>query len=627
MDGTKVKNWTLSSSSVIYKADSKEGTQSIKITGTTKIESVDQNIPFEEGFQYQLCCYAKLTNNTKAFFQFSIEERADGKYVTGYYSQAYSRSNGWEQFCFKTPEIKNSSHTFDAMFYVHKDTSGVVLIDSVSATKVVAWLENVEVNSYRQEIEDSQKNFEVFIKHNASTEIKYTNFKMTVNILKNNVIKKTKTLDVTSQLISCTFYNEFTEKGIYVVVAELLYIPDNTKELVKTQFNRVSDKQRKYKFDKYGRVYENGKLTLPIGMYFSVITEEEMDLMNKTHITIMLPYNKPNIAMLDTMNTKYGENLKAVISVKDLYSYDLATCNKVRDYPNTEYKTLLNYLEMYKNHPNVFAWYVDDETPECGLDEMINLTMTVRDKDPNHPCYSVYFQYSKTVTFLPAFDAYGMDIYPVNQSTVYSVYFAQKYINDATMGRRSTWPAIQVLNNQAYEKQNAKYRAPTLQELRAMNWLSFIGGAKGVFYYSYFDLIRMNSTDPFEERWKDIVQSSDEVYNLQNVILSIEEPSIYSVEVETDKVVFTKRRVGNDDYFIVCNADEKSERTATIQLIGNGYQKVMGIGHEESVDGKLIIHLKPVDVFIIKFESSANQADSSLVQLVVLLSILLIVAF
>ncbi|ELP93566.1 hypothetical protein EIN_061510 [Entamoeba invadens IP1] len=612
MDGNKVKNWSLSSSATVHTTDKKDGLQSIKIKGTSKLEYVSQKVSLEIGFQYKVCCNVKLDANSNKFFAFAIEESFNNTWITGSYSPRYNQTNGWEKLCFNTNTIKNETHTYTNIYYVVKDTSGVALVDSVSVTKFTSFLENVEVVSYRQEVHDSHKTFEVYVKQNASSLIDLQHLKITVSIFKSGVFKKTQTAYATGTVTKFLFENEFSVKGIYEVTAELLYVPENTKEVVKTKFNRVIDKQQKYTFDKYGRVLENGVPILPIGMYYSSITEDEMDQLITTHINIMMPYGRPSIKILDLMNSKYGERLKALITVKDLYSYNLASCNVTKDYYNVEYKKLLTFIETYKDHPNVFAWYVDDETPLCGIDEMTNLTMTIRDKDPDHPCYSVYYQYLDTVQYLPSFDAFGLDIYPINESTVYSVYNLQNKINNDVMGTRSTWPVIQAMNWMSYALKNPeKYgnrntRAPTLQELRVMSWLGFIGGAKGVFYYSYFDFVYMDDKgDPFMNRWFDLTVATNEIYNMRDVILSVEETSQYTVEVETDRVLYLKKRVKNYDYIIIANADEKESRSATVYLPNNKCERIMGNGKIDKTEEKVNIKLEPIDVFILKMESAS----------------------
>ncbi|ELP93731.1 hypothetical protein EIN_321440 [Entamoeba invadens IP1] len=614
MDGTKVKNWTLSASTTVYTADKKDGAQSIKIVGSSKLEYVSQRVVLEKGFQYEVCCNVKLTANAKKFFAFAIEESFNGTWITGSYHSLLNETNGWEKKCFTTKVVKNETHSYNNIYYIAKDTNGIAYVDSVSVTKFTSFLENVEVVSYRQEVQDSQKTIEVYVKQNASSEIDLQHLQITVSISKSGVVKTSKTMFATGTITNIQMNNILTLKGLYDVTAELLYLPENTKETIKTRLNRVVDKHQKFTFDKYGRVLENGVPFLPIGMYYSSITEDEMEELVKTHINIMMPYGKPPIKMLDIMNAKYGDKLRALITVKDLYSYNRSSCNITKDYYNVEYKKLLTYIETYKDHPNVFAWYVDDETPLCGLDEMINLTMTIRDKDPNHPCYSVYFQRQDTVQYLPAFDAFGLDIYPINESVVFNVYKYQKEVNDIVMGTRSTWPVLQAMNWKSYALKYPELygkkvtRAPTLQELRVMSWLGFIGGAKGVFYYSYYDLVYMDDKgDPFVNRWFDVTVTTNEIYNMRDVILSIERPSEYDVEMETDKVVFLKKRVKNYDYIIIANADQKEERNASVVLPNGKYERILGNGIIKNNKGKVEIKLEPIDVFILKMESSTCE--------------------
>ncbi|ELP90995.1 hypothetical protein EIN_280120 [Entamoeba invadens IP1] len=331
------------------------------------------------------------------------------------------------------------------------------------------------------------------------------------------------------------------------------------------------------------------------------------------------------------MNEIYGDKLKALINVKDTYSYYRDTCDKVCDYYNVEYSKMVKSVETLRNHPNVFAWYVDDETALCGIDEMTNLTMTIREKDINHPCYSVYWQYLDTTKYLPTFDAYGLDLYPINISAIIDVYTHQKVIYDEGFGTRSTWPVIQAMNYEAYYFQDpvkfkGKYvRAPTQQEMRVMTWLGFIGGAKGVFYYSFFDLVFMNDKgDPFEEKWKDVVKVTDEVFALKDVILSIEEAGKYSVIVDDELVVFLKKRLDKYDYLIIANGDEKQTRKISVELLTDEYEIIMGNGICDKTDHQLNIKINPIDVYIIKIKSKSEIQKDEGYYIIILCGILML---
>ncbi|ELP88747.1 hypothetical protein EIN_105000, partial [Entamoeba invadens IP1] len=70
-----------------------------------------------------------------------------------------------------------------------------------------------------------------------------------------------------------------------------------------------------------------------------------------------------------------------------------------------------------------------------------------------------------------------------------------KKVNGVVKSTRSTWPVLQAMNWKSYAPKYPELygkkvtRAPTLQKLKVISWLGFIKGAKGVFYYAYYDLV------------------------------------------------------------------------------------------------------------------------------------------
>src|SRR5690606_9615517 len=69
-----------------------------------------------------------------------------------------------------------------------------------------------------------------------------------------------------------------------------------------------------------------------------------------------------------------------------------------------------------------------------------------------------------------------------------------------------------------------KSHQPTLDEMRIQSYASIIGGAKGLLYYSYFDLWfadhkRIADRKVFEQRWPNVVAMAKEINTLVPMLL------------------------------------------------------------------------------------------------------------
>ena len=57
-----------------------------------------------------------------------------------------------------------------------------------------------------------------------------------------------------------------------------------------------------------------------------------------------------------------------------------------------------------------------------------------------------------------------------------------------------------------------------------MAWQCLVGGAKGLVFYSFFDLVAMDAKTPFRQRWKDVKRMVAEIKSHEAFLLSADEP-------------------------------------------------------------------------------------------------------
>ena len=58
-----------------------------------------------------------------------------------------------------------------------------------------------------------------------------------------------------------------------------------------------------------------------------------------------------------------------------------------------------------------------------------------------------------------------------------------------------------------------------------MAWQCLVGGAKGLVFYSFFDLVAMDSKTPFRRRWEDVRRMVAEIKAHEEYLLAADEPS------------------------------------------------------------------------------------------------------
>jgi hypothetical protein len=156
-------------------------------------------------------------------------------------------------------------------------------------------------------------------------------------------------------------------------------------------------------------------------------------------------------------------------------------------------------------------------------------------------------------------------------------------------------PQVMDWNCYGYDK---ILRGPTLDEMTIMSYLCLIEGAKGMIYYSYFDLQR--DIFGFDKRWKDVMIMGNEIEKLIPAVMSIKKPLNLTVRTSTPDI---RHRVFADDngsnYLLLANTHKTRGGVVTVS-IPNDY-KLQILKHAEVTDatanvinGKLVVPMGPL---------------------------------
>jgi len=324
---------------------------------------------------------------------------------------------------------------------------------------------------------------------------------------------------------------------------------------------RLNTPPRTASIDAHNRLLLNGEPFFPLGMYWGGVTPEELDIYAQSPFNCLMPYSQPGEEILDQIHAR---GLKIIYSVKDLYT-GTAGCPPSIKTQDDEYAATKSYIEKYRDHPALLAWYINDELPLDMLDRLSLHRQWVEDLDPNHPAWVVLYQVDQVRHYLPSYDIIGTDPYPIpSNPPAMAAQYARK-MTTALCGSRPIWQVPQVFNWANYKsapEEKAKCRPPTYDEMRSMAWQSIAEGANGIIFYSWFDIRRDPST-PFEDQWERVKTVAQEIKDMIPVLLSTEAPPPVTIEPAPWLNTLVKHKDGVTHIILVNNTAEPQTATIT----------------------------------------------------------------
>ena len=269
----------------------------------------------------------------------------------------------------------------------------------------------------------------------------------------------------------------------------------------------------------------NGELFFPFGIYLISVQQNHLALINQTHLNFILPYSLLDKKTMDMIYTTQQGKLKVIYAIYKLYNLDKNKCTNIDD-EKESYKQFIDKLNEFKDHPNLLSWYKDDEIPYCFNKFLRNRTLSIHEIDPNHPSFTVLYLPGETNSLMNTTDIMGLDNYPIGRSQIRDILYYNDDAYKEILEAKLFISVIQIFD-WAFLYRNYRERPdyisspPTLQEMKSMSWQGLVAGAKGLLFYSLWEFIEMNKTN-VEERWKDVIEFTDEIWKYKDVILSID---------------------------------------------------------------------------------------------------------
>ena len=305
--------------------------------------------------------------------------------------------------------------------------------------------------------------------------------------------------------------------------------------------------RRRVHFDRHNRTIVDGRPFFPLGMYTG--GKNGRDTYVKGPFNCVMPYSAPDAEGMDFYHTN---GVMVIYSLKDVY---YGTPRAPRNVKNAadERNVIRRKVKMFKDHPALLAWYLNDELSIAMRDRLAARRNLLEELDPGHPTWSVVYQIESLREYMPTFDAIGTDPYPVPRRPLSMVTDWTRRTCAACFGMRPVWQVPQ-----AFEGGLPDSRMPTAEEIRSMSWQFIAAGANGLIYYTYGTLHRPTNKTPFEKAWGDVCAAAGEVRRYIPVMLSVEEPPRVVSGTPAAWGVRVWRKDG-DAYLLAVNAQDKAD--------------------------------------------------------------------
>ncbi|NUQ01460.1 MAG: hypothetical protein HUU35_16575 [Armatimonadetes bacterium] len=307
--------------------------------------------------------------------------------------------------------------------------------------------------------------------------------------------------------------------------------------------------------DDFGRTMVDGKPFFPLGFYDGQLAADRLATMAAGGFNTVMPYgiNQGDLGRVEAaLDAAQAAGIKVIYNLKDLYPGAQYLPEKLFGWSEPE-AMARGLVERFKSHPALLAWYLNDETP---IDEHAMLRARyelVRELDPEHPTWAVVYQVQDLAGYADTTDVLGTDPYPI-PSRPAALAGEWTRLTAAAMGNGLVWQVPQAFDWANYRKtaeEKAAARAPTLPELRAMTYQCLAEGAKGLIYYSFFDLQRDRLG--FEPRWSDMKQMAREVNALVPYLLSTDPAPNCDLQPSRAEVSAAAWRLGDSVLVIAAN--------------------------------------------------------------------------
>ncbi|MEW5801401.1 MAG: hypothetical protein AB1847_04775 [bacterium] len=279
--------------------------------------------------------------------------------------------------------------------------------------------------------------------------------------------------------------------------------------------------------DRDNRLLRRGIPSFPLGIYTANTELSADDLKAEIRKIADSPYhvllNYNTLAPLNwewpgsTDQDRYHFILHNYLDVLDEYGLKIfcpLPSSELFDLPESAaLEKVHQIVNALKSHPAILGWYTNDEIGPAYYHQLMAYDRAIAALDPDHPTWSVQYQLQVLERMAQTTDILGVDPYPVPHTPLVYVAEAAEAAREAGQGVKPFWMVIQAHGNPMPVDQRQR---PTQEEVLCMTYLGLIHGARGLFYYSYFDIWRLPDA---AARWEWLKEIGTEVKSLEQTLL------------------------------------------------------------------------------------------------------------
>ena len=133
----------------------------------------------------------------------------------------------------------------------------------------------------------------------------------------------------------------------------------------------------------------------------------------------------------------------------------------------------------------------------------------------------------------------------------------------------------------------------------------------------------MNKYTPFEKRWKEFIELTDEIWKYKDLILSIDK--IDKIEYTYNyNVTFRQWKYNKTNYIVILNLENNTELFKINLLDKYKIEKEFGLGTFTINGTEIIFELEPIDVIMIKYSKNSKKSNLFIIILIVIIIIIII---
>ena len=572
---------------------------------------VSQSLKLERGRRYRYSCRVKAENlvstlarNKRGAHMCVGWYDADGKWLAEVSPRkAPLGTTDWTELSGETPPIPENAASFSVSLYVNRGCTGKAWFDDVSVApideKPVSFMVSDAYRDLAAACDDVE--FRVVLRL-AAANLKPQDVKGEFVFVGKSgpFVEAASELDGSSAAVRILAAR--IAEGTHPVRFVLKSGDGRELDSASLDFTRtVALPRRKAYIDGRKRLIVDGKPFFPLGMYLSNVNTNMVNAYAKGPWNCCLPYQSGGKKELDFLASK---GLKVIYGLHDYWG-------KVGKTPR--YKTdddaqaaCRETVLKVKDHPAVIGWYVLDEMPLKFLPRMLARQRMMRELDPDHPTWGVFFQYYQLREYMPVCDVLGTDPYPIGDKPISLPTEHIRAIRRATFGHRALWQVPQAFDWGWFVDAKAepvRCRLPTAAEVRSMAWQPIAGGANGVVFWAYHYIYWKLKGEDYDSFYGAYCKVGEEIRRFIPVFLSDEKaPAVMSASANTACRAF---RYDGAVYLLVCN---------TSDAVVRGLVKVKGTAGplEDLLDGIAVkidngaisLSLPPMGVAMIRLKEA-----------------------